>query len=66
MSKYDYLKYFKKTKARSFRHCVNCGKEINLGDFYYKETIDDKFLHSLHAKNYCEDCYKKFGDDLLK
>jgi uncharacterized protein with PIN domain len=65
MSKYNSLKYLKKTKSRTFHKCSNCGKEINLGDFYYKETIDDKFLHSLHANKYCEDCYKKYGNNLL-
>jgi hypothetical protein len=65
MSKYDSLKYLKKTKSRIFHKYSICDKNINPGDFYYKETIDDRFLHSLHVKN-CEDCYKKHGDNLLK
>jgi len=66
MSKYDSLKYLKRTKSRTFHKCSNCDKEINPGDIYYKETIDDRFLHGLHAKKYCEDCYNKHGDNLLK
>ncbi len=64
MSKYNSLKFLKKTKARVNHVCENCGKEIESGDLYYKETVKDKFLYSLHAKKFCTECYEKFGDKL--
>lgn len=58
MSKYDNLKFFKETKARTKHICSNCGQQINIGDVYYAEKIKDKFLHSLHSKKLCQKCYK--------
>jgi len=66
MGKYNQLKFLKKTKARVNHICSNCGKEIESGSFYYAETIKDKFLHSLHAKKFCKNCYEKFGDKLIR
>jgi len=66
MSKYNSLKFLKKTKARVNHRCNKCGRIINSGSFYYAETIKDKFLHTLHNKKFCEDCYKEYGDNLLK
>jgi len=37
----------------------------SLGETYYREYIEDKFLHSLHAKKYCSSCHEKHGKDLL-
>ena len=64
-SKYDSLKFLKRTKARVVHRCDKCGKLINPGEFYYAETLKDKFLHTLHNKKFCESCYKKYGDSLL-
>jgi hypothetical protein len=61
VSKYDNLKFFKKTKARANHICSNCGAQINKGDIYYPEVIKDKFLHSLHNKKLCKHCYEKIG-----
>ncbi|RZN65490.1 MAG: hypothetical protein EF806_00945 [Candidatus Methanoliparum thermophilum] len=58
-------KNLKENKARSQHICYNCGKEILPGETYYREHIEDKFLHSLHAKIYCSSCYEKHGKDLL-
>jgi len=66
MSKYDSLKIIKKVKAKSNHICSKCGKEINRIDIYYKEHINDKFLHGLHAKKYCLSCHKKYSIALLK
>ncbi|MFH1052043.1 MAG: hypothetical protein V1779_14070 [bacterium] len=38
---------------------------INQGEYYFIEYLDDRFLHTLHAKKYCCDCYEKHGDSLL-
>lgn len=59
MSKYDHLKYLKKTKARVEHQCFQCGELISAGDFYYAEDLKDRFLHSLHKKKFCKNCYEK-------
>ena len=66
MSKYDFIKFLKKTKARVYHECDRCKKAINPGDFYYAERLKDSFLHTLHNKKFCRNCYKKYDDNLLK
>jgi len=66
MNKYNHLKFLKKTKARVEHECYQCGQLISTGDFYYAERLKDAFLHTLHNKKFCTDCYKKYGDSLLK
>ena len=61
MSKYDPLKLLKKTKARVDHVCSCCGTVIPKGDVYYREQLADRFLHSLHAKGFCADCFGKRG-----
>ncbi len=65
MGKYNHLKILKKTKSRSHHVCSKCGKEIFPGEIYYREHIEDKFLHSLNARKYCLLCFKKYGDNLI-
>ena len=65
MGKYDSKKRLKKTKSRISHVCYNCGNNISPTEIYYREHIDDTFLHSLHAKKYCSSCYEKLGDTLL-
>ena len=57
MSKYNHLKFLKKTKARVKHQCYQCGQLISAGEFYYAEKLKDRFLHSLHLKKICEKCY---------
>ena len=61
MNKYYYLKSFKKTKARTEHRCNHCGVIISRGEFYYAEELKDKFLHSLHRKKFCNNCYEKIN-----
>jgi len=63
--KYDHLRILKETKARTHHVCFNCGNDILSGEIYYREHIEDRFLHSLHAKKYCSSCYEEYGKDLL-
>lgn len=65
MGKYNNLKILKKTKARAQHICYNCGKEILPSEIYYREHIEDKFLHSLHTKKYCSSCHEKYEKNLL-
>ena len=64
MGKYDSLKFLKKTKARVEHQCRKCGKLIKIGEFYYVEELEDRFLHSINRKKFCSDCYQKYGDKL--
>jgi len=61
MGKYNNIKYFKETKARTDHICSNCDEQINTGDIYYPEEIKDRFLHSLHRKKLCKKCYQKIN-----
>ena len=63
MSKYDNLIYFKETKARTDHICMGCQGLIQAGDIYYAENMKDKFLHSLHRKKYCSQCYQALEQD---
>jgi len=65
MSKYDQLKYLKKTKARVVHQCGYCGEIIPAGEYYYREALNDKFLQFLHARSFCVKCYGQFGEALL-
>lgn len=60
MGKYSHLTVLKQTKARVRHICYDCGQEIFPGETYWKEYVQDKFLHNLHAKKYCAVCYKKY------
>lgn len=53
-------KIFKETKARSVHNCLKCGKGIQVKEIYFREEDADKFLHSLHNKKFCQDCYRNF------
>lgn len=60
MGKYSQLTILKKTKARCHHACSKCGNEIISGEYYYREHIPDKFLHSLNNKKYCLSCYEEY------
>ena len=63
--KFDHLTVLKKTKARAAHLCSECSADISPGEHYYKEHIQDRFLHSLHAKKFCVHCFEKHGEALL-
>lgn len=66
MGKFDDLKVLRKTKGRVDHVCSKCGAKIVKGADYYKEHIEDKFLHSLHAKHFCSRCFEECGEGLLR
>jgi uncharacterized protein with PIN domain len=45
--------------------CIYCNKQIPANDLHYVEKGITNHIHSLIARKYCEDCYKKFGEQLL-
>lgn len=63
MSKYNQIP-LKRIKARVKHLCLKCNKNIEIGTYYYAQK--DRFLHSLSNKKFCEDCYSKYGESLLK
>jgi len=65
MGSLDQLKYLRKIKARANHQCSQCGEIILIGEYYYRETIEDRFLHSLHARSFCTKCYTQSGNSLL-
>jgi hypothetical protein len=45
--------------------CTNCNNQIFADEaFYYEEGVD-KHLHSLIARQFCSDCYTKYGETKL-
>lgn len=65
MSKLDKIKFLKLTKSRGQHLCNKCGNKINKGEHYYSEKLHDKFLHSLHLKKFCSNCFLTSGEKLL-
>ena len=65
MNNSKYKTYLKKVKARVGHICIMCKNGIAPGEFYYRETNEDRFPQTLHAKKFCSNCYQKHGDNLL-
>jgi RNase P subunit RPR2 len=45
--------------------CTYCRELIIPGAPYYREEGTDYHIHSLIARNYCENCYAKYGEKIL-
>jgi len=45
--------------------CIYCDKQILPNDLHYVEKGIETHIHSLIARKYCEECYKKYGEQLL-
>ena len=43
------------------RVCSNCKSEIFIGNIYHQEEGVNEHLHSLLARQFCSDCYAKYG-----
>ena len=54
-----------KKVAKLPRVCTNCKNEIPIGDAFHHEQGVKEHLHSLLARQYCSDCYAKFGEKKL-
>ena len=64
MGRYDL--FLKQVKARVDRKCVKCGASISRGETYFRETVSDRFLQSLHSRAFCKKCYNAEGNALLR
>ena len=38
---------------------------ISTHELYYRETLKDHFLQSLHSRSFCKKCFETYGDKLL-
>ena len=45
--------------------CVHCGDQILSNEIYYVEVGNKEHLHSLIARKFCEECYTKYGEQML-
>ena len=45
--------------------CTNCNEEIPIGEAYHLERGVKEHLHSLLAREFCSDCYSKYGEKKL-
>ena len=51
--------------AKFPRVCTNCNKQIQIDDLYHQEEGVDEHLHSLIARQFCSECYAKYGEKKL-
>lgn len=65
MSKYNHLKFLKKTKARISHSCDNCGGEIKNGEIYYPESIGRVNAPGIRLRKFCKKCYQEQREKLL-
>ena len=54
-----------KKVAKVPRVCINCRSKINSGDTYHLEEGLKEHLHSLIAREFCSECYAKYGEKKL-
>ena len=45
--------------------CTNCKEEISVGEAYHLEKGVNEHLHSLLARQFCSNCYSKYGEKKL-
>ena len=45
--------------------CTNCNNEIPVGIAYHHEEGVSEHLHSLIARQFCSDCYARYGEQKL-
>ena len=65
MSKYNSIKFLKKTRARISHVCYKCRKEIKKGEIYYSESIGRINAPGIKLNKFCRICYEQQGDNLL-
>ena len=48
--------------ANTTRVCTQCNNQIFSGEPFHHEEGVNKHLHSLIARQFCSDCYAKYGE----
>jgi uncharacterized protein with PIN domain len=54
-----------KKVAKDKMVCINCNNDIAKGKVYHHEEGVKEHLHSLLARDFCSDCYSKYGEKKL-
>jgi hypothetical protein len=54
-----------KKVAKFPKVCTNCNNEIPRGIAFHLEQGVKQHLHSLIARQFCSDCYAKYGERKL-
>jgi len=65
MSKYDSIKFWKRTISKSFKACQMCNKPIDVGETYYCERLTDPKINFI-GKKICSFCYKNINKGCRK
>ena len=55
-SKYDAIKFWKETRARTKKVCDQCGSLVAVGETYYCERLEDPRINFI-GKKLCAVCY---------
>jgi len=54
-----------KKVAKFSKVCTNCNNTITINDLYHQEEGVNEHIHSLIARQFCSDCYAKYGEKKL-
>ena len=54
-----------KKTSKSPKVCTNCNNKILPGEVYHLEEGVEEHLHSLIARQFCSECYAKYGERIL-
>jgi len=54
-----------KKVASSPKACTQCNQNIEKGETYHQEEGVSEHIHSLIARNFCSNCYAKYGEKKL-
>jgi hypothetical protein len=54
-----------KKVAKFPRVCTHCNNEIIIDDLFHQEEGIDEHIHSLIARQFCSDCYARYGERKL-
>ena len=52
-------------QSKSPRVCTNCNNQILIDEVYHLEQGVSEHLHSLLSRNFCSECYAKYGERKL-
>jgi len=61
----DIKTHLVKRVARETRVCTNCNNRINSGEVFHHEEGINEHLHSLVARQFCNNCYTRYGEVIL-
>lgn len=54
-----------KKTAINTKVCTSCDQQITKGEAYHLEEGMNQHIHSLLARNFCSNCYARYGEKKL-